>query len=77
MQLISILINLFLVYLGMGLVFAIAFIIKGVQRVDAGAEGTSWGFRLLLLPGAMAFWPILLQKWIKRRWKNQSKPLES
>ena len=23
----------------------------------------SWGFRLLVIPGALAFWPLLLRRW--------------
>ena len=55
---------LFQVYLGIGLLFAIAFVIWGIHRVDEDAEGTSWVFRLLMVPGSMAFWPFLLRKWM-------------
>lgn len=58
-------VNLFLIYLAIGFLFALVFVIKGVQKVDAGAEDASWSFRLLILPGTMALWPILLLKWIK------------
>ncbi|MGQ0552942.1 MAG: hypothetical protein ACT4PU_06955 [Planctomycetota bacterium] len=46
-----------------GLVFALVFVAIGVQRVDAGARSATWGFRLLILPGAAAFWPLLLMRW--------------
>ena len=52
------------VYLACGLVFAMAFVVKGVQRVDAGARGAGIGFRVIIIPGTMVFWPVLLKKWL-------------
>jgi len=54
------------IYLLAGLVFAVAFVIRGVHAIDHAAEGTSWGFRLIILPGVVAFWPVLLRRWIRR-----------
>jgi hypothetical protein len=51
------------VYLACGLVFAIPFVIVGVKKIDPHAARGSWGFRLLIIPGAMAFWPLLLRRW--------------
>lgn len=50
-------------YLAVGLAFAIAFVARGVGRVDAAAAEASLGFRLLLVPGAAALWPLLAQRW--------------
>jgi hypothetical protein len=50
-------------YSAVGFVFALVFIIKGVQRIDEEAIGAGWGFRLLILPGSVAFWPMLLKRW--------------
>lgn len=52
-------------YLAAGLVFALAFVTAGVQRVDPAARGAPWGFRLLILPGAAALWPLLLARWVR------------
>jgi hypothetical protein len=52
-------------YLCCGLVFAIPFVIAGVGRCDPHARHGSWGFRLLILPGTTALWPMLLKRWIK------------
>lgn len=49
-----------------GLLFAIAFALKGVERVDAAAKESTWGFRVMILPGAAALWPWLLAKWVRR-----------
>ena len=61
----NILVNAFLIYLAIGVLFAIPFVIRGVGKIDDGAVGAPWFFRLLIFPGAMAFWPYLLSKWIK------------
>jgi hypothetical protein len=53
------------VYVLIGLLFAILFVIKGVDKIDEGAHGGSIGFRLIIIPGVMAFWPLLLKKWVQ------------
>jgi hypothetical protein len=50
-------------YLACGLVFAIPFVLVGVRRIDPHAKHGSWGFLLLIVPGTMALWPLLLQRW--------------
>jgi hypothetical protein len=52
-------------YLLCGFLFAIVFLIKGVSKIDEGAHGGSIGFRIIIIPGTMVFWPLLLKKWIK------------
>ena len=54
------------IYLALEVLFGIAFVTRGVQAIDHAAEGTGWGFRLILLPGVAAFWPFLLRRWIRR-----------
>jgi hypothetical protein len=51
------------VYASLGLVFAVPFVWLGVQRLDSEAQGSSIGFRLLILPGVAAFWPMFLYRW--------------
>jgi len=48
-----------------GFLFGIPFVVSGVGRLDPHAGQGSWGFRLLILPGAMALWPLLLQRWVR------------
>ena len=50
-------------YLFGGLLVAIPFVLRGVNRVDPAAAGASLGFRLLIVPGTIALWPIMLGKW--------------
>ena len=51
------------VYLVCGFSFALPFAFLGVGRIDPHASRGSWGFRLLIIPGAAALWPILLRRW--------------
>ena len=51
------------VYLAMGLVFALAFVVVGAGKIDPHAAHGSWGFRLLILPGVAALWPFLARRW--------------
>ena len=59
----TLLVGLFTIYLGIGAVFAVAFAVAGVHRIDPMAKGAGWGFRLLITPGAALFWPLLLVRW--------------
>jgi len=56
----------FYLYLAFGFLFAVAFITTGVKRLDPNASGSGIGFRLLILPGSAAFWPLLLRRWIRK-----------
>jgi len=49
-------------YLAPGLLFALWFCARGVVRLDPVAAGSNPAFRLLILPGAAALWPVLLLK---------------
>jgi hypothetical protein len=52
-------------YAGVGVVFALAFVTVGVGRVDDGARGAGFLFRVLIFPAAAALWPVMLVKWMK------------
>ena len=51
-------------YAAAGLVFALAFIAIGIGRIDPSAQGSGALFRLAILPGVIALWPVLLMRWI-------------
>jgi len=56
----------------LGFFFALAFVTKGVGRIDPGAHGAPWTFRVLIFPATVALWPLLA-----RRWKSgQTEPPE-
>jgi hypothetical protein len=60
-------------YAGLGAAFALVFVTVGVKAVDSTAKGGSWVFRLIILPGVMVFWPLMLYRWIRR---TQQPPTE-
>ncbi len=60
-------------YLLAGLIFAIPFVIFGVQRVDPDARGWNIGFRLIIIPGMCVFWPLFAVRWVR----GKRKPIET
>lgn len=63
MNIVTIILIVIAVYLVAGLLFAIPFVIKGVTKIDEGAHGSTWGFRIIIIPGTIVFWPLLSRKW--------------
>jgi hypothetical protein len=53
------------IYFLCGFCFAIVFVFSGLKKIDPHAALGSWGFRLLVIPGVAAFWPLLLRRWLK------------
>lgn len=53
------------VYTGIGVLFAIPFAFVGAGRIDGVARTGTLGFRLAILPGAAALWPLLLARWVR------------
>lgn len=56
-------------YLMLGGLFAVPFVLYLVNRVDDGARGSTWGFRLMVAPGAALLWPLLLSRLVRGRRK--------
>jgi hypothetical protein len=50
-------------YAAAGLLVAIAFVAIGITKIDPLAAGSPWSFRLLIMPGVVVFWPLLLLRW--------------
>jgi hypothetical protein len=57
-------VRLLLGYLAAGMVFAVPFVLRGVGAVDPVAAESTRGFRLIIVPGVIALWPLLLRRWI-------------
>lgn len=57
-------------YLAVGVVFGLAFVTRGIARVDSVAHGASFAVRALLLPGSVLLWPILIRMWISASRKS-------
>ena len=54
-------------YFTIGLLFALPFALRWAGRLDPVAARGTWGFRLLLLPGAVVLWPWLAFKVARAR----------
>jgi hypothetical protein len=52
------------VYVVAGIIFTIFFQIKGLSKIDEGVHGSTIGFRIIIIPGCIVFWPVLLRKWL-------------
>jgi hypothetical protein len=64
MTMVSFILAIIAGYLAVGFLFTIPFLLKGVAKIDEGAHGASWGFRVIIIPGTIVFWPFLLKRWI-------------
>jgi hypothetical protein len=49
-------------YAGVGLAFAAYLLARGLARFDAAAARAGWAFKLLIVPGAVALWPLLWRR---------------
>lgn len=56
---------LFTAWVAVGVPFGFAFAFVGVNVVDPVARDAKVGFRLLIVPGAAAFWPLLAWRWAR------------
>lgn len=61
----------FLAYAGLGILFAAWFVSLGVGRFDPAAREAPVGFRLLILPGVAALWPLMATRYAARRRATQ------
>ena len=46
-----------------GLAVAAAFLLIGIERVDASAR-RAYAFRPLLIPGCIVLWPLVILRWV-------------
>jgi hypothetical protein len=54
-------------YAGCGVIFAAAFVSRGVGVIDPVAEHAPLTFRVVIFPGAAALWPWMLLRWRRAR----------
>ena len=62
MLLADIIVTVLGLYIAIGFVFALYFVTLGVARIDPAAQRAPWGFRLIIFPGTIALWPVMLLK---------------
>lgn len=55
------------IYCLAGLLFGVAFFLRGYAVLEPGARGASIVTRVLWTPASVALWPYLLKKWIGSR----------
>jgi hypothetical protein len=61
-QTFSVLVNVAATYAGCGLIVAVLFLALWCKSFDPSAMNGSWGFRVLIVPGIIALWPVILAK---------------
>lgn len=59
----AIIIDAVLAYGAVGTVLAMAFLLWGIDRIDAAAVG-AYAFRPLLIPGLVLLWPLVASRWL-------------
>ena len=53
------------IYLIIGILFSTVILIKGLSSLDPNTKSSGVGFKIIIIPGLIAFWPILWRKWMK------------
>lgn len=54
-------------YVFLGACFCAVFLVRGIDRLDPAAKASTAGFRAIVVPGVIALWPLLLQRWMGLR----------
>lgn len=52
------------VYLSGGALFTVIFLLRGLNKVDERTHGSTAGFKIIIIPGCIVLWPVLLGKWM-------------
>lgn len=57
------------VYFALGLLVSLIFMFGGAGRIDPAAKGSGlpWRVRLLILPGIIGLWPLMLVKLVTQK----------
>ena len=50
-----------------GAVFAVLFLWRWVGQLDPAAVQATWGFRVLVFPGVVLFWPMFAVRLLRPR----------
>jgi hypothetical protein len=62
-------------YLFIGAVFAVLFVPAGIKSIDPAAEGSTLGFRIIIVPGVILLWPLLFKRWMVEKDARMIQPL--
>lgn len=55
------------IYFIIGVLFSIPFVSRFIEVIDEGVKGSHWTFKMIILPGCVALWPLLLVKLLNTR----------
>jgi len=64
MSFLSLLVYGFYGYLAIGLVTAVVVLTKAMKAIDPSTKGSTVTFKLIILPGVVALWPLIVRRWI-------------
>lgn len=64
---INILLIFIAIYFGIGFLFAIYFFLKGAEKMDPLIVDSNWTVRLLLIPGAIVTWILLVPQLFQKK----------
>jgi hypothetical protein len=59
--------SVFTLYFAIGIVVGLAFVLFGVTHAFSHPTPVSAGARIVLLPGSVLLWPLVLCRWLKSR----------
>ncbi len=64
------------IYLAIGALLAIPLAFRGINTIDPAAANGSLPFRLLIIPGLIALWPLMTRAHLRRhaRESAQNRP---
>ena len=63
MTFVSVLVLVLELYAATGIAVALVFLTMGIGRIDKSASHV-YVFRLLLIPGVVLLWPLVLKRWL-------------
>ena len=63
----NVLVVMIYLYVVVGSVVAIVILAFGLTRLDIETEQAGIGFRLIIFPGTVALWPLLLKRYLRGR----------
>lgn len=52
-------------YVAAGALFGVLFLWRWVGRLDPAAMHATWGFRALVFPGVVMFWPLFVTRMMR------------
>ena len=58
----AVLLSIAAVYAACGVVVAALFLARWCKSFDPSAKDGTWGFRVLIVPGVVALWPVIVAK---------------